>query len=88
MKKGGLCEVVRGTSAYLLTHSGSTALRLRLLGVRNSLHSMCRMNAASDSARRPLCGTHPFGKCGAPSLRANREQTLAPLGVGWLHRTE
>ena len=39
---------------------------------------MHRMNAASNSASRPLRGPQPFGKCGNPSLRASRRTGTGP----------
>ena len=38
-------------------------------------------NAASNSARRPLRGSHPFGKCGGPSFRANRRTGTGSLAA-------
>lgn len=59
MERGKVAGVTAGRclNAYRLPHSGSTALGLTHARLRNSLHSMVHMNAASDSARRPLRGS-------------------------------
>ena len=53
------------TASALLRRFGSTALSLSYARLWNSFLSELRLKGTSNSPRRPLCGPHLFGKCGA-----------------------
>jgi hypothetical protein len=73
-------ESLRAPAPARLRHSGSTTLSLTSARPAQLAASDASHDAASNSARRPLRGSHPFGKRGNPSLRANRRTgTGAPL---------
>ena len=50
----------------------------RLLGLRNLLHPMRSMDAASNSATRPMGEPHSFGKCGTRTSVQVVGQALKP----------
>jgi hypothetical protein len=73
-------ESLRAPAPARLRHSGSTTLSLTSARPAQLAASDASHDAASNSARRPLRGSHPFGKRGNPGLRANRRTgTGAPL---------
>jgi hypothetical protein len=73
-------ESLRAPAPARLRHSGSTTLSLTSARPAQLAASDASHDAASNSACRPLRGSHPFGKRGNPSLRANRRTgTGAPL---------
>lgn len=78
MRRSGRYEDVRGFTPCRLKHSGSTALASRLLGLRNLLHPMRSMDAASNSATRPMGEPHSFGKCGTRTSVQVVGQALKP----------
>ena len=76
------------TASALLKRFGSTALSLSSARLWNSFLSRLRLKGTSNSPRRPPCGPHLFGKCGALAYAIRDAEAVTLLCAAALKESE